>query len=493
MDSTEITVIVIFVITIRLLVSQGPYSGESKPPMYGDYEAQRHWMEITINTPVTEWYKDTPSNDLMYWGLDYPPLTAYHSWLCGQIGKLINEEWVTLLKSRGYESIQHKLFMRYSVLVVDLMIYIPAVIMFYMFCGSTDKRKSTKMALAALLYPGVILIDYGHFQYNCVSLGLMIFAVTALHKHLDIIGSTLFCLSLNYKQMELYHAIPFFCYLLGQCLQKDGLNRVIKFSQLGFTVISTFVMCWAPFLWKWEDAFQVLHRLFPFARGIYEDKVSNVWCSLSVIVKLKHVLVEDVLIKLSLATTLLCVLPSAIDLLFRPTFLRFKYALLNCSLIFFLFSFQVHEKSILLVAIPALLLVKEESLAVFVFLLISTFSMYPLIAKDGLVVQYIGTQMLFYIVYCSAVLTHNSYSQVRQWFVITNSPLLRVIIWAVLINADTLCLLSHFISAPVNLPDLYPVLISVFSCTIFIAFVMYFHYKQFYLSDFKAIKKKHIE
>lgn len=23
--------------------------------------------------------------DLPYWGLDYPPLTAYHSWICGKM------------------------------------------------------------------------------------------------------------------------------------------------------------------------------------------------------------------------------------------------------------------------------------------------------------------------------------------------------------------------------------------------------------------------
>lgn len=47
--------------------------------MYGDYEAQRHWMELTINIPLHQWY----TYDLEYWGLDYPPLTAYVSWLCG--------------------------------------------------------------------------------------------------------------------------------------------------------------------------------------------------------------------------------------------------------------------------------------------------------------------------------------------------------------------------------------------------------------------------
>ena len=55
------------------------YLGKGVPPMFGDYEAQRHWMEITTKLPIRQWY----TYDLQYWGLDYPPLTAYHSWLCG--------------------------------------------------------------------------------------------------------------------------------------------------------------------------------------------------------------------------------------------------------------------------------------------------------------------------------------------------------------------------------------------------------------------------
>lgn len=47
--------------------------------MFGDYEAQRHWMELTVHLSMNQWY----TYDLPYWGLDYPPLTAYISWLCG--------------------------------------------------------------------------------------------------------------------------------------------------------------------------------------------------------------------------------------------------------------------------------------------------------------------------------------------------------------------------------------------------------------------------
>jgi len=55
--------------------------GWNTPPMFGDYEAQRHWMEITIHLRFQQWYK----YNLQYWGLDYPPLTAYVSWLCGKV------------------------------------------------------------------------------------------------------------------------------------------------------------------------------------------------------------------------------------------------------------------------------------------------------------------------------------------------------------------------------------------------------------------------
>lgn len=32
--------------------------------MFGDFEAQRHWMEITINLPIDEWFKRTYSINL---------------------------------------------------------------------------------------------------------------------------------------------------------------------------------------------------------------------------------------------------------------------------------------------------------------------------------------------------------------------------------------------------------------------------------------------
>lgn len=77
--------IILIALLFRLLVSLHSFSGESKPPTFGDFEAQRHWMEITFNLPLKDWYRNTGSNDLKYWGLDYPPLSAYWAYITGYL------------------------------------------------------------------------------------------------------------------------------------------------------------------------------------------------------------------------------------------------------------------------------------------------------------------------------------------------------------------------------------------------------------------------
>lgn len=39
-------------LVVRYGVSLWPHSGQGSPPLYGDYEAQRHWQEVTLNIPV---------------------------------------------------------------------------------------------------------------------------------------------------------------------------------------------------------------------------------------------------------------------------------------------------------------------------------------------------------------------------------------------------------------------------------------------------------
>uniref|UniRef100_H3C235 Alpha-1,3-glucosyltransferase n=1 Tax=Tetraodon nigroviridis TaxID=99883 RepID=H3C235_TETNG len=488
-----VSICVLLGVVVRWGVSLNSYSGAGKPPIFGDYEAQRHWQEVTYNLPVHEWYLNTSDNDLNYWGLDYPPLTAYHSLICAYAAKFINPEWVELHKSRGYESPAHKLFMRTTVLLADLLIYIPAVVLYCLYLTEGTAKKQVSILLCFLLYPGLILIDYGHFQYNGVSLGLALWALLGLGLGWDALGSVAFCLALNYKQMELYHALPFFCYLLGKCIKVGLLGRgFFLLVRIAAAVLVTFALCWLPFLSDLGQIIQVVRRIFPVARGLFEDKVANTWCSLNILIKIRSILSSDSQIYLSTACTLLSVLPSSVRLLTKPTLWQFKLALVNSALAFFLFSYQVHEKSILLSAVPVCLLLNDLPFISLWFLLVYTFSMVPLFLKDGLLVPYVVTSLAFLLTSarllsalerCSeaelrlgpfpkALRFYSVYFRMQPCVCVSK---FYISVWVM----AGLSMASVALAPPASLPDLFPVLVSVASFLHLLGFFIYFHIVQF--------------
>lgn len=282
---------------IRAIISLYSYSGYMKPPLFGDFEAQRHWQEITVNLPISDWYSNTTNNDLLYWGLDYPPLTAYHSWIMGVIAKNINSSYISLHSSHGITNDEHKTFMRATVLLSDLLLYIPSLIFAASTISKSSKTSQILCYTVPLLYPGQIIIDNGHFQYNNISLGLAALAIASIFNNSNHIAAVFFVLALNYKQMELYHALPFFCYLLAHCFSnplsksenwiRKLISSFIRIAILGLIVIVSFALLWLPWLRSIDHFKQVVHRIFPVARGIFEDKVSNVWCVVNVFYKLK--------------------------------------------------------------------------------------------------------------------------------------------------------------------------------------------------------------
>ncbi|KAM6305896.1 dolichyl pyrophosphate Man9GlcNAc2 alpha-1,3-glucosyltransferase [Aegotheles albertisi] len=485
------TITVLLALTVRWTVSLGSYSGAGKPPMYGDYEAQRHWQEVTYNLPIRQWYFNTSDNNLLYWGLDYPPLTAYHSFLCAYIAKLINPDWIALHTSRGYESQPHKLFMRTTVFVADLLVYVPAVILYCFSLKETSTKKKVSSALCILLYPGLILIDHGHFQYpySAMSLGFALWGVLFLSYDWDLLGSVAFCLAVNYKQMELYHSLPFFCYLLGKCFKKGLKGKGLALlTKIAGTVVVSFAVCWLPFCTDMEQIMQVLRRLFPIDRGLFEDKVANIWCSLTVIVKIKNIVSPQTQLKLSFAVTFLSLLPTCVKLTIQPSLRGFKFALVSCALSFFLFSFQVHEKSILLVSLPVCLIINEIPFMATWFLLVSTFSMLPLLLKDGLLLPYAVTTPAFLSACLAsfAIFEKTSAEDLQlkpfslslkgyvSWFksfpkIVRSLFLLSVTLMGVL------SLMSAAVPPPQRFPDLFPVSVSVISCLHFLLFLVYFN------------------
>jgi hypothetical protein len=234
-SSWWLLLLLLFGLLVRYGVSGGGYSGQGVPPMFGDYEAQRHWMELTVHLPVSEWYHNTSRNDLQYWGLDYPPLTAYVSYGFGRLAQAIGEgELVALGSSRGYESVSSKYFMRMTVMLCDLLLFLPAVFLALRVINpSAPKWRLSLMTHLVWICPAFILIDHGHFQYNCFSLGLVVYAIWLHWQGRDLLGAVAFVLSMAFKQMSLYYAPAFFAYLLARTMRGEGRS----FVPLSFTSV----------------------------------------------------------------------------------------------------------------------------------------------------------------------------------------------------------------------------------------------------------------
>lgn len=352
----------------------------------------------------------------MYWGLDYPPLTAYVSWIFGVIAKHILPDLVKMNSSRGHETLRGKTFMRCTVIICDLVVLIPSFIFILKFLVNIKTQNKLFMynLLFSLVCPSIILIDHGHFQYNNVSIGLTLLATSAILSDYDLLGSVLFCLSLNFKQMTLYYAPIFFIVLLRKCFLKYDqkhsiLSSAIHLIKVGAVVILSFSLLWLPFCRHSSSLISaqcisslqsILIRIFPFHRGLFEDKVSNFWYSLSVLYDVRFLFETQTLIRCSLCLTLLMLLPILYNLLlYNITPRTFLLSLTNSSLVFFLFSFHVHEKSLLLSLVPCSLLLADDPLFIGWFQIVGMFTMYPLLIRDNQTIPYFALFVIYICIY----------------------------------------------------------------------------------------------
>lgn len=483
-------------ILVRWLVSQFPYSGYGTPPLYGDYEAQRHWMEITTNLPITEWYKNSTNNDLLYWGLDYPPLTAYHMYLLGKVSCHFNESWTELYTSRGTETYDHKIFMRATVMLADVALYIPGIVyyflntqpIFYAQGPSNSQKHNTAIYTAlALMYPAQILIDHGHFQYNCTFMGLMVWAVILMSYNNQVGAAIIYTLALCYKQMSLYYSLPFFWYIASTSLRQASLLRSLgRIIMFGFIVGMTFSIIFMPYLGNIDELLTVLHRIFPFARGLFEDKVANLWFVSNIYFKFKDNYQTMRLLKVSTALTVITSLPAGVHILFRPTLRSFKYSLVNTSLAFFLLSFQVHEKTILVPALPILLLYREHPLTVNWFLLTSTFSLQPLLLKDGQLIPYCVLITAYTLI---SFELFNKQVSLHPGKIVNLHNFTIIMYLMSILGCFILSAFAIFVNPPQKYPDLHPTINAIYSCAHFTAFLLFFYYKQFFGPCMDIVRK----
>ena len=476
------------------------YSGYQTPPMHGDYEAQRHWMEITTNLPISQWY----FYDLEYWGLDYPPLTAYHSWILGRIGALFNSSWFALYTSRGMEEDILKVYMRATVIISEYLTFIPAAIMLNRKLAQlrgVDKWESSIAMVAILMQPTTILIDHAHFQYNTVMLGFVLACIVSLLSDRYLLGSMVFVAALCFKQMALYFAPAIFAYCVGVCL----LPKVRFARLLGIAVVTvlSFAIMFAPVLLgalyddyrgisaplstsdryvnplfslllpyvKPNSIFypvllqltQIIHRVFPFARGLFEDKVANIWCAIHTMHKL-HTYPIPPLQRVSLAATIIAILPACMTISLFPRKELLPWAMASTAWGFFLCSFQVHEKSVLLPLLPITVLLGgdgglgcEMRAWIGWANMLGVWTMFPLLKRDQLRIPYYVLSLLWAYLLGLPPTSLDLYlgKQARKSGVRPSTAILHLVFYAAMAVWHVV---EAFVETPKGKPDLWVVL-----------------------------------
>lgn len=413
--------------------------------MHGDFEAQRHWMEVTTNLPITHWY----FHDLQWWGLDYPPLTAYHSWIVGRIGALIQSEWFALYQSRKLDTQDLKVFMRASVIISEYLIYIPAIVLAVRQLARITHIASweaTVALTAVLMQPATMLIDHGHFQYNSVMLGFFAATLASMLAEKRFWSCFFFVNALGFKQMALFYAPAVAAYLAGSCIFPRV--NLLRFLGIATVTLTSFALLYLPLMLgiaydtyrgiplpadaKTPPLLEILppipdnsiyrpyivqltqsiHRIFPFARGLFEDKVANLWCAVhsSGLYKLSKY-DSSLLSKAALGLTLLSIaLPCLIIFLF-PQKKLLPYAFATTAWGFFLCSYQVHEKNVLLPLLPMTLLLSTNGSIMNPYTkdgmhphfrawvgyanIVACWTLYPLLSRDGLKIPYLVLTLLW--------------------------------------------------------------------------------------------------
>ena len=369
-------------------------------------------MELTIYLPVKDWYTNSRLNRADHWPLDYPPLSGYQSYLMGKILEKYYPEAVIFKKSIGYESAKFKIIMRLFVLISDLIFFHLSVNLFVYYIFIYDKSKRNKkpqiinyyiILFLILANPLMIIIDHGHFQFNNIMHGLFVISVLFLYSEKFILAIIFFSFCVNFKQMGLYYAIVFPLYVIKKLFfeNKNNFSALISLIYVIIYTIITLItnsVIYLPWL-KAQKLNDVFSRIFPVQRGIFEDKVATFWCILNIFYKLNKNFNNNNLIKLAFVFTFIgCLI---------PLFVIYKINTLNkkissqcffiISLSFFLFSFHVHEKTIIIPFLAYLINLPNMKNFLPSFTLIGMFSLFPLLKRENQIIPYYFTCIMFYL------------------------------------------------------------------------------------------------
>ena len=328
--------------------------------------------------------------------------------------------------------------MRATALISEYLLYVPAAVVglrrFARMQGTTSWEASIAL-VAFLMQPATILVDHGHFQYNTVMLGFAVASISSIFAGRYTWSCVFFVASLGFKQMSLFYAPAVFAFLSGICLfPKINISR---FLGIAVVTLISFALLFMPLLlgalyesyrgiapqqlppppvlqslpvqfderaWYYPlilQTSQSIHRIFPFARGLFEDKVPNLWCAIHTFHKL-HQYSSTAVQRAALLATGAAITPPCLILFSRPRKDLLPWGMAATAWGFFLCSYQVHEKNVLLPLLPMLMVLAGEggllpSTRAWVGFanILGAWTLFPLLKKDELRVPYVVLTFLW--------------------------------------------------------------------------------------------------
>jgi alpha-1,3-glucosyltransferase len=345
--------------------------------------------------------------------------------------------------------------------------------------------------LLILINPLMVIIDHGHFQYNNVMHGFFVLALFFLYTEKYILAIIFYSFCINFKQMGLYYAIPFPLYVIKKLFfskSKKNENNNILISIIyvglyGIVTLITNVIIYLPWL-KNNKMNDVFSRIFPVRRGIYEDKVATFWCTLNIIYKLNNHFNNSVLIKLALVFTIIgCLVP--ILAIFRSKKITKKICT-QCFFIvsfsFYLFSFHVHEKTIIVPFLAYLLNLPNMKNILPSFTLIGMFSLFPLLKRENQIMPYYLLSALFYIIskYVLKLIDIKENEKEKNINELNTKKNNEIIFWLMEICIFIIMIFYHFVDynipPPKQYPWFYPMLNAAFCFCYFFCVFLYSNY-----------------
>lgn len=341
-----------------------------------DFDVHRNWLAITKSLPLSEWYFEDTSE----WTLDYPPLFAYLEYFIGKFApvSVIEDKIFELRAADGQHGWPTIKFQRLSVMATELVYYL-------------SLRAVEDPLIANLLWmsPQWLILDHIHFQYNTVMCGIFVYSLVCMVNRQYLRSALLFSTLICFKHLYLYVVPAFFVYLLVNY----ALTSFASLVKLALVTLTPPAIAFLPFI---NQMPQLLSRLFPFARGLTHSYwAPNFWALYSVADRVLGIYFKNSVESATRGVVGQIAFSNLIEILPKHTFVitlamqilgcirrEFLESVCLCAFASFTFGYHVHEKAVMTVLVPFILICRRSQwhLNAFLPLLTSScFSLFPLI------------------------------------------------------------------------------------------------------------------